>query len=84
MPDIDAAIWIGLVAPAGTPRDVVDVLSKAANSAIKKPATRDALLLQGLNPLGSTPDQFFEFIRNDITKWKAILASSGLMTTQAK
>jgi tripartite-type tricarboxylate transporter receptor subunit TctC len=84
MPDIDAAIWIGLVAPAGTPRDVVDVLSKAANSAIKKPATRDALLLEGLDPLGSTPDQFFEFIRNDITKWKAILASSGLMTTQAK
>jgi hypothetical protein len=37
-----------------------------------------------LDPLGSTPDQFFEFIRNDITKWKAILASSGLMTTQAK
>jgi tripartite-type tricarboxylate transporter receptor subunit TctC len=77
MTGYDAGIWIGLLAPAGTPPGIVEKLSAAANEALKAEAVRAALKTQGTDPVGGTPKEFADFIRADIEKWTTILASSG-------
>jgi tripartite-type tricarboxylate transporter receptor subunit TctC len=77
MPGYDAGIWIGLLAPAGTPPAIIDKLSGAANDALNTQEVRTALQRQGTDPVGGTPKQFADFIRADIEKWVAVLASSN-------
>jgi tripartite-type tricarboxylate transporter receptor subunit TctC len=76
MPGYDAGIWIGLLAPAGTPSAIVEKLSVAANAALSTEEVRTALKRQGTDPLGGTPKEFADFIRTDIEKWTAMLASA--------
>jgi tripartite-type tricarboxylate transporter receptor subunit TctC len=78
MTGFDAGIWIGLLAPAGTPPATIEKLSVAANEALGTEGVRTALQRQGTDPSGSTPKEFADFIRSDIEKWSAILASPGL------
>jgi tripartite-type tricarboxylate transporter receptor subunit TctC len=75
MPGYDAGIWIGLLAPAGTPSAIVEKLSVAANAALNTEQVRTALKRQGTDPLGGTPKGFADFIRADIEKWVAVLAA---------
>ena len=75
MTGYDAGIWIGLLAPAGTPPAIIDKLSGAANDALNTDEVRTALKRQGTDPLGGTPKEFADFIRTDIAKWVAVLAS---------
>jgi tripartite-type tricarboxylate transporter receptor subunit TctC len=77
MAGYDAGIWIGLLAPAGTPPGIIEKLSAAANEALNVDAVRAALKTQGTDPVGGTPKEFADFIRADIEKWTAVLASSG-------
>jgi tripartite-type tricarboxylate transporter receptor subunit TctC len=77
MPGYDAGIWIGLLAPVGTPHAIIEKLSDAANDALNTEAVRAALKRQGTDPLGGTPKEFADFIRADIEKWAAVLASSS-------
>jgi tripartite-type tricarboxylate transporter receptor subunit TctC len=77
MPGYDAGIWIGLLAPTGTPAAIIEKLSVAANDALNTDAVRTALKAQGTDPVGGTPKEFADFIRADIDKWVAVLAASG-------
>jgi tripartite-type tricarboxylate transporter receptor subunit TctC len=77
MTGYDAGIWIGLLAPAGTPPAIIEKLSVAANDALNTEAIRSALKQQGTDPVGGTPKEFADFIRADIEKWVAVLASSS-------
>jgi tripartite-type tricarboxylate transporter receptor subunit TctC len=77
MAGYDAGIWIGLLAPAGTPPAIIAKLSAAANDALNTEAVRAALKQQGTDPVGGTPKGFADFIRADIEKWVAVLASSS-------
>jgi tripartite-type tricarboxylate transporter receptor subunit TctC len=76
MPGYDAGIWIGLLAPSGTPPAIIEKLSVAANSALNTEEVRTALTRRGTDPVGGTPKEFSDFIRADIEKWTAVLASS--------
>jgi tripartite-type tricarboxylate transporter receptor subunit TctC len=78
MTGFDAGIWIGLLAPAGTPPVIIEKLSVAANEALGTEEVRTALLRQGTDPAGSTAKEFADFIHSDIEKWSAILASPAL------
>src|ERR1700730_11335281 len=78
MTGYDAGIWIGLLAPAGTPAAIIDKLSIAANGALNTEAVRTALKQQGTDPVGGTPEEFADFIRTDIEKWGAVLASASV------
>jgi tripartite-type tricarboxylate transporter receptor subunit TctC len=78
MPGFDAGIWIGLLAPARTPADIVEKLSMSANEALGSDATQAALRPQGIDPLGGSPAEFSDFIRADIDKWVSILTAAGL------
>jgi len=73
----DAGIWIGLLAPTGTPPATIEKLSGAANAALGTDEVRTALKRQGTDPVGGTPREFADFIHTDIEKWVAALASSS-------
>jgi tripartite-type tricarboxylate transporter receptor subunit TctC len=75
MKGYDAGIWIGLLAPAATPPVIIEKLSGAANDALNTEQVRTALKQQGTDPAGGTPKEFADFIRADIEKWVALLAS---------
>jgi tripartite-type tricarboxylate transporter receptor subunit TctC len=77
MPGYDAGIWIGLLAPNGTPAAIVEKLSRSANDALNSEEVGTALKRQGTDPVGGTPEQFSDFIRADIEKWTAVLAASS-------
>jgi tripartite-type tricarboxylate transporter receptor subunit TctC len=76
MAGFDAGIWIGLLAPAGTPPEIIEKLSGAANEAVNNEEVRSALKQQGTDTVGGKPKEFADFIRADIEKWTAMLASS--------
>jgi tripartite-type tricarboxylate transporter receptor subunit TctC len=77
MEGFDAGIWIGLLAPSATPPAVIEKLSRAANDALATEEVHGALRQQGTDPVGGTPKEFADFIRADIEKWVAVLASSS-------
>jgi tripartite-type tricarboxylate transporter receptor subunit TctC len=76
MPGYDAGIWIGLLAPRGTPPEIIEKLSATANAALSNDGVRASLKEQGTDPVGGTPQEFADFIHADIDKWVAALASS--------
>jgi tripartite-type tricarboxylate transporter receptor subunit TctC len=78
MPGFDAGIWIGLLAPAGTPEPIVEKLSRAANTALKSELVSNALKTQGMDSLGGTPREFRDFIATDIDRWTTVIRSAGL------
>src|SRR5215467_13518483 len=71
LPDFDTSIWFGLMAPAGTPRDVVDRLARALNEALKSDELIEKLRAQGFEPLGGTPEELAAFIDGETVKWSA-------------
>ena len=77
MAGFDAGVWIGLLAPAGTPPAIIEKLSTAANAALNTDQVQSALKQQGTDPVGGTPKEFADFIQADIEKWTAVLASSS-------
>ena len=77
MTGYDAGIWIGLLAPPGTPPAIIEKLSIAANAALNNEEVRAALKRQGTDPVGGAPKEFADFIRADIEKWGAVLAIPG-------
>jgi tripartite-type tricarboxylate transporter receptor subunit TctC len=73
LPGYDTGVWYGILAPAGTPQPVVDKLSKAINEALKDPKTLEQLHGQGMDALGSTPDEFAHYIDTETKRWADVL-----------
>jgi tripartite-type tricarboxylate transporter receptor subunit TctC len=70
--------WNGMWAPAKTPRDIVAKLQAAAARAVQFPAVRQLLVAQGLEPVGSTPEQFADYIRSDVAKHARLIRDANL------
>jgi len=69
----EATIWLGLMAPKGTPKPIVDKLNAAVNGAIKRPEIVKLWADQGAVPLTMTPEAFDKFLRDDIVKWAEVV-----------
>ncbi len=69
--------WAGILAPPGTPREVVDKVNAALNAALNAPATRERMAQLTLSPVGGTPHAFEERIRADAVKWSEVVELSG-------
>lgn len=69
--------WIGVVAPAKTPPEIVAKLSKAVAAAVKAPAVAERLTAQAAEPVGSTPEEFAAFIQAETKKWERAVRDSG-------
>ena len=73
----DASTWHGLVAPAGTPPQVISTLHNAAVKALQDPAVQASLGKLGVDIVGDTPQEFQAYIKSEIPKWTAIVKASG-------
>jgi tripartite-type tricarboxylate transporter receptor subunit TctC len=73
----NAVTWFGLLAPAGTPKDIVARLNAEFNKALQQSALRKRLGDEGADPVGGTPEQFASLIKDDITRWGKIVKDSG-------
>ena len=73
----EASSWFGLLAPAGTPADVVGRLQQETAKALNSPEIKEKLLAQGAIPSGNTPQQFASLIDAEIKKWAAVVKASG-------
>jgi tripartite-type tricarboxylate transporter receptor subunit TctC len=80
MPNFNTPLWFGLVAPAGTPRPVIDKLATAANKAMHAPDAVDLLHKQGFRPEEMGPDQFGAYIKSEIARWSAVARAAGMKT----
>ncbi|KQW37728.1 tripartite tricarboxylate transporter substrate binding protein [Rhizobacter sp. Root404] len=74
----DAVTWFGFLAPAGTPKDIVTRLNTEFNKALQQPDLRKRLADEGATPLGGTPEQFADLIRDDIVRWGKTVKESGV------
>ena len=73
----DASSWFGLLAPAGTPADIVARIQQETAKALALPAVKERLLAQGAIPGGGTPAEFAKFIADETSKWAKVVKTSG-------
>lgn len=78
VPGYDATIWLGLLAPKGTPRDVVDKLNAAVSKIVAQPDVIQLWTKQGAVPMVMTPVAFEKYILEDITKWGKVIKSANI------
>jgi tripartite-type tricarboxylate transporter receptor subunit TctC len=77
-PSFDVSYWLGLMAPAGTPRDIIDRLAAESVAVLTTSDTREALAKQGAEVVTSTPDEFKKLVENDIVKWSKVIQEAGI------
>jgi tripartite-type tricarboxylate transporter receptor subunit TctC len=79
LPGFELVAWQGVVAPAGTPRAIVDALALQIKTLLADPATGERFAAIALEPLpGSTPDSFAAYVKTEVDRWAAIVRNSGV------
>lgn len=74
--------WTGLLAPAGTPADIVQKLSREVNRHLSTPEIRERMANQGSESAPSTPEAFAAFIKAEANKWSMVIRAAGLEHSQ--
>jgi tripartite-type tricarboxylate transporter receptor subunit TctC len=77
VPGYEATIWLGIMAPTGTPKPIVDKLNAEINKVINRSDVKEAWAKQGAEPMAMNPDQFADYLRKDIEKWAHVVKVSG-------
>ena len=78
VPGYEATIWLGIMAPTGTPKAIVDKLNAEINKVINRPDVKEAWAKQGAVPMVMTPAEFDTYLRKDIEKWAKVVKASGI------
>jgi tripartite-type tricarboxylate transporter receptor subunit TctC len=78
LPGYEATIWLGLMAPTGTPKAVVDKLNDAVSKIASQPEVKQAWGRQGAVPMVMTPEAFDKYAREDINKWARVIKSANI------
>ena len=73
LPGYEATIWLGLMAPTGTPKPIIDKLNAAVNAAVKRPDIVKLWTEQGAVAMSMTPEEFDKYLRGDIVKWTEVV-----------
>jgi tripartite-type tricarboxylate transporter receptor subunit TctC len=74
---VEVSLWYALLAPAATPKDVIEKLGDAVGRAAKDPAIRESLKKQGADPVGNTPAQFNAYLKEESARWSEVVKVSG-------
>ena len=74
----EAEFIMGVVAPAGTPKDIVELLSSQIVRILKLPDVKERLATLGYEPVGSTPDEFVERIKSETDKWSKVVRAANI------
>jgi tripartite-type tricarboxylate transporter receptor subunit TctC len=77
-PKVAVSLWYGLLAPAGTPKPVVEKLNREAARALTSPDVRDKLQAQGAEPMPGTPEAFASFMQEEMAKWAPVVKQAGV------
>ena len=78
VPGYESTIWLGLMAPKGTPKAVVDRLNEAVSKITSQPDVKQLWAKQGAVPLVMTPEAFDKYAREDVVKWAKVIKSAGI------
>jgi tripartite-type tricarboxylate transporter receptor subunit TctC len=76
--DFVSGTWAGIIAPAGTPKEIVDRISAEAKKALADPALKEKLVEQGIVAVGSTPEEFRGFVAEEIGRWRKVITDAGI------
>jgi tripartite-type tricarboxylate transporter receptor subunit TctC len=79
LPGYEAVLWMGILAPAGTPSAVIMRLNKDMAAVLDSGDVREALVAQGLEPTPITPEAFADYIRKEIVKWRDVVKLAGIL-----
>jgi tripartite-type tricarboxylate transporter receptor subunit TctC len=74
---VEVVVWYGVLAPAGTPREIVTTLATAIAKAARAPDTRQRLIDQGAEPVGNTPEEFAKLLKEELARWAEVVKVSG-------
>jgi tripartite-type tricarboxylate transporter receptor subunit TctC len=77
-PKVEVLNWQGFIAPAGTPKPIIDILNKATNEALRDPQLRELMLSQGNEIGGGTPADFAALIKSESAKWSAVVKAGNI------
>jgi tripartite-type tricarboxylate transporter receptor subunit TctC len=77
-PGFKTLLWTGLMAPAGTPKDIIDRIAKEVSRAVKDPNVAERLTSNGVDPLGNSPEEFASMIAADIALWAEAVKIAGV------
>ncbi|MFH5923114.1 Bug family tripartite tricarboxylate transporter substrate binding protein [Roseomonas xinghualingensis] len=77
LPGYEVRLWNGLLAPAATPKPVIERIAHETNEVLRTPQMREKLAQQGSTPAGGTPEEFAGFIRAELPKWAELVRISG-------
>jgi tripartite-type tricarboxylate transporter receptor subunit TctC len=78
VPNYEATIWLGLMAPKGTPRDVIEKLNQAVTKITSQADVKQQWGRQGATPMVMTPAQFEKYIESDIEKWSRVIKTANI------
>src|SRR5947209_13807106 len=78
IPGYDATIWIGVMAPAGTPKEIVDLLNREINKILLRPDIQEAWRRQGANTMVTSPQEFGAYIQNEIDRWAKLITANNI------
>jgi len=78
IPGYDAVIWIGVMASAGTPKEIVERLNREINTILMRPDLQESWKRQGVNPMPMTPDAFGRYIEAEIERWAKVIKANGI------
>jgi tripartite-type tricarboxylate transporter receptor subunit TctC len=80
VPGYDATIWIGVMAPAGTPKEIVDLLNREINKILERPDIKESWLRQGAHVMMMKPDEFGRYIEEQIERWAKVIKANNIGT----
>lgn len=78
VPGYEATNWVGVSVPAGTPREIVNLLYSNVVRVLQQPDIKARLSADGAEPVGSTPDEFSAFMRSETAKWAKVVKNAGI------
>jgi len=77
-PKVAVSLWYGMLAPAGTPKPIVEKLNREVAKALGSPDVREKLLAQGAEPMPGTPEAFASFMQEEMAKWAPVVKQAGV------
>ena len=76
--DFISGTWAGIIAPAGTPKEIVDRVSTEVQKAMRDPAVREKLAEQGIVPVGNTPEEYRTFVVEEVARWAKVIKDANI------
>ena len=78
LPSVNVALWYGLMAPAGTPPDIIARLNREVNQALKSPDVLERFAAQGTESLGGSPEQAATYVKQELDRWGPVIKRAGI------